>query len=259
MPAIQAVLFDLGGTLLHYDQPPEYSFEALNALGLRAFMKAASEAGAKIADPDLTLRAISRVAAAMEAKAARTMHASTAENAIREGLEAVGIQLRPKPWEAGLAAYYATISATVTSVAGDVPAILAQLTAQGRTLGLVSNTLWSPQMHDADLARFGLLEYLPVRVYSYDAGVVKPHVSIYRQALDRLDVAPAEAVFVGDRLAVDVAGPQKIGMRAVLVATPFRTEENPEIEPDARINALSELPDLLETWDRQIESNQPQA
>ena len=32
MPAIQVVLLDLGGTLLHYEQPPQYSFEALNAL-----------------------------------------------------------------------------------------------------------------------------------------------------------------------------------------------------------------------------------
>ena len=43
----------------------------------------------------------------------------------------------------------------------DAPAVLAQLNAAGRTLGLVSNTLWSPQMHDADLARFGLLALLP--------------------------------------------------------------------------------------------------
>ena len=257
MPAIQAVLFDLGGTLLHYDQPPEYSFENLNSLGLRAFMNSAAASGAKIPDPDLAIRAISRVAAAVEAKAARTYHASTAEDTIREGLEALGLHLRPKAWEAGLAAYYAAISETVTLAKGDVAAVLAELTAEGRTLGLVSNTLWSPAMHDADLARFGLLQYLPVRVYSYDAGVVKPHPAIYRQALDRLDLAPAEAIFVGDRLAVDIAGPQKIGMRAVLVATPFRTEQDVEIQPDAQIASLAELPALLVEWDRAIDGNLP--
>ena len=86
-------------------------------------------------------------------------------------------------------------------------------------------------MHDVDLSRFGLLEYLPVRVYSCVVGVVKPHPNIYRQALDKLDVVPAEAVFVGDKLAVDIAGPQKIGMRAVLVASPYRIEEDPQIAP----------------------------
>ncbi len=108
-------------------------------------------------------------------------------------------------------------------------------------------------MHDADLARFGLLPYLPVRVYSSAFGMVKPHPTIYRHALNQLDVAPAEAVFVGDRLDVDVAGPQKIGMRAVLLASPFRNEQDSEIIPDARINRIDELPALLEQWDKMLE------
>ncbi len=257
MPAIQAVLFDLGGTLLHYDQPPEYSFENLNALGLRAFINTAVASGARIPDPDLALRAISRVAAAVEAKAARTYHAGTAEDTIREGLEALGLHLRPKAWDAGLAAYYAAISETVKPGEGDLAGVLAELTSEGRALGLVSNTLWSPAMHDADLARFDLLQYLPVRVYSYDVGVVKPHPAIYRQALDRLDMAPTEAAFVGDRLVVDIAGPQKIGMRAILVDTPFRKEEDPDIQPDAQIATLAELPFLLAEWDRAIDDKMP--
>jgi putative hydrolase of the HAD superfamily len=253
MPAFQAVLFDLGGTLLHYDQPPEYSLEALNILAARSFLGAIQKAGTRVDDPDLAVRAIGRVAAAMEAKAARTYHANTGENAIREGLEAIGIGIGRKAWDAGLAAYYATISAAARPVDGDVRSVLAQLVAQGRTLGVVSNTLWSPEMHDADIARFGLMEFLPVRVYSYTLGTVKPHPSIYRQALDQLDMAPTEAVFVGDRLVVDVAGPQKIGMRAILVTSPYRNEDDPEIKPDARISSVAELPILLESWDKAIE------
>jgi FMN phosphatase YigB (HAD superfamily) len=253
MPAIQVVLFDLGGTLLHYEQPPQYPFEALNTLGLRAFLKAATEAGARVADPDLAIRAVGRMAAAMEARAARTQYSNTAEVIIRDGLEAVSVNLQAKAWDAGIAAYYRTISEIVRPVEGDPKGVLACLTEQGRSLGLVSNTFWSAEMHDADLARYELLDYLPVRVYSSVAGVVKPHPTIYRQALDQLDVAPAEAVFVGDKLAVDVAGPQKIGMRAILVASPYRVEENPEITPDAHIDTLKELPGLLETWDQVLD------
>ncbi len=80
------------------------------------------------------------------------------------------------------------------------------------------------------------------------------HPAIYRQALDLFDVAPAEAVFVGDRSLQDVAGPQKIGMRAALVASPYRAEADPEIQPDARLATLAELPGLLTAWDRAIES-----
>lgn len=254
MPAIQVVLFDLGGTLLHYEQPPEYSMEALNAMALRELITAAVKAGGKVPNPELAVRAVGRMAAAMEVKARRTHYANTAEVIIQDGLEAVGVKLPPKAWDAGMAAYYAAISSVVRPVDGDPRSVLARLTEQGRSLGLVSNTFWAPAMHDADLARFGLLPYLPVRVYSCAFGMVKPNPSIYRHALDKLDVAPAEAVFVGDKLTVDVAGPQKIGMRAVLISSPFREEEDPDITPDARIGAIGELIDVLDAWDQALDS-----
>jgi putative hydrolase of the HAD superfamily len=253
MPAIQVVLFDLGGTLLHYEQLPDKPMEKVNGDAMRALLAAAVKAGAKVPDPGLAIKAVGRMGAAMEAKARRANLANTAETIIQEGLEAVGVKLPPNAWDAGISAYYASVSAAVMPVDGDAPAVLAHLTAQGRGLGLVSNTFWSPALHDADLARFGLLDYLPVRVYSCAAGITKPHPLIYRQALDALDVAPAEAVFVGDRLDVDIAGPQKIGMRAVLVITPHRAERHPEITPDASIHAIEELLPLLDEWDRALE------
>lgn len=257
MPAIQVVLFDLGGTLLSYEQPPEFTLEKLNVQALRALVAAAVATGAKVPDPDVAVRAVARMAAVMEAKAKRTYYSNTAESIIQEGLEAVGVKLPAKAWDAGLAAFYGTVSNAARPVAGNARAVLAGLTEQGRGLGVVSNTFWAPALHDGDLARFGLLELLPVRVYSYAAGVVKPHPAIYRQALDALDVAPAEAIFVGDRLVVDVAGPQKVGMRAVLVASASRVEEDPEIVPDARIGIIDDLPALLDEWERAFEVRIP--
>jgi FMN phosphatase YigB (HAD superfamily) len=87
--------------------------------------------------------------------------------------------------------------------------------------------------------------------------MTKPHPSIYRHALDKLDVAPAEAIFVGDKLKVDVAGPQRLGMRAALVSSPFRVEADPEITPDACIQTIDELPALLEAWDQALEAQVP--
>jgi HAD superfamily hydrolase (TIGR01509 family) len=254
MPIIQAVLFDLGGTLLHYEQPPDNTFEAMNARALRAFLKVAMQNGTRVADPDLAIRAVSRMAAALEAKAKRTHYSNQAETVVREGLEAVGVRVSEKVFDDAMRAYYDVISEVVRPLEGDTAAVLQRLTDQGRLLGLVSNTLWMPEVHDADLARFGLLEYLPVRVYSSRAGYIKPDERIFRQALDRFDVAPAEAVFVGDKLDVDIAGPQKIGMRGILIASPFREEISDEITPDARIGTLEELPALLDEWDRAIES-----
>jgi putative hydrolase of the HAD superfamily len=257
MPSIQVVLFDLGGTLLHYETPPDNTFEQINRRAISAFLATAAGAGTKIPDAELAVRAVSRMAAAMAAKANRTQHASTCEDVIREGLEAVGVKLTSKVWNVAMVSYYAEVTQVVTPVRPETVSVLERLVSDGRSLGLVSNTMWSPEMHDGHLAKYGMLDLIPVRLYSSAVGVVKPHSSIYRQALDRLDVAPAEAVFVGDKLRVDIAGPQKIGMRAVLLASPFRRENDPEITPDARIDALTELPALLEAWDRAIERQVP--
>lgn len=254
MAVIQVVLFDLGGTLLHYEQPPDNTFDNINANALRAFLQVSIKGGAKINDPELAIRAVGRMAAAMEAKAKRTNYANTAEVIIHDGLAAVGVKVPESAWEGALAAYYDAISSVVQPCAGNLRGVLQELSDQGRQLGVVSNTLWKGEMHDADLARFGLLEFLPVRVYSSVAGFIKPDERVFRKALDRFDVAPAEAVFVGDKLTVDIAGPQKIGMRAVLVASPFRIEVSDEIAPDARIESLEEMPALLDAWDRAIET-----
>ena len=46
---------------------------------------------------------------------------------------------------------------------------------------------------------------------------MKPHPSIFRAALQLLDVTPAEAVMVGDSFKHDVEGALNVGMRAVLL------------------------------------------
>lgn len=254
MPIIQAVLFDLGGTLLHYEHPPENTFEAINGRVLRGFLKVAMQSGVKVSDPELAGRAVARMAAALEAKAKRTHYSNQAETVVREGLEAVGVRMPEKVFGDAMAAYYEVISAAVEPVGDNTADVLSRLSDEGRLLGVVSNTLWAPDIHDADLARFGLLDFLPVRVYSSRAGYIKPDERIFRQALDRFDVAPAEAVFVGDKIAVDVVGPQKIGMRAILVTCPWRDEHSDEVTPDARLESLDELPGLLDAWDKAIET-----
>ena len=63
---------------------------------------------------------------------------------------------------------------------------------------------------------------------------------IFHTACEALGVAPAEAVYVGDDLTLDVDGAQKAGMRGVWMN---RFERNlPEhIRPDAVCTTLHEL------------------
>ncbi len=69
------------------------------------------------------------------------------------------------------------------------------------------------------LFRLGLLPYISPNLclISEAQGVEKSHPEIYRRALALAQVAPNRALMIGDHLERDVAVPQSVGMKAVLL------------------------------------------
>jgi len=132
----------------------------------------------------------------------------------------------------------------------DSLAALATLEGRGLRMGCITNTILLDRgIHEA-LYRLGLVRYFRSAVVSSAMGFRKPHPSLFERALDELGVAPAEAVFVGDRLVDDVSGAQSVGMRAVLTHQ-YRQEalDGSGVRPDAVIRRLSELPAALDRLD----------
>jgi putative hydrolase of the HAD superfamily len=125
----------------------------------------------------------------------------------------------------------------------DVGPTLRMLAARDLRLGLISNThrcLTSFQSH------FELEGLITAAISSSQHGYMKPHPSIFEAALTLLDVAPGEAVMVGDSVEQDIKGARSIGMHAVLVN---RSSEAPVIDEKdgvATIRALTELSDILD-------------
>jgi len=242
---LKAVLFDLGGTLIHYEGPG-VDFAALGQEGLRGFYTTLQRFGLAPAAEAFTAVYRERFARAYRT-IQETLRGDSTDRVLQEGLASLGLSLPDGIWAACRAAYYAPIRAVLRPVEGAAET-LRVLQARGLRLGLVSNTFWPGDVHDADMAAFGLLDLVPKRVYSSAVGYIKPHPEIYRRALAEVGVQPEEAVFVGDRLKEDVAGPQALGLRAVLVEVPFREERDDTIVPDARITSLRELPGVLAAW-----------
>lgn len=116
--------------------------------------------------------------------------------------------------------------------------------AAGFRVAFVSNTQTPPALMRRRLAEFGLLDLAGAAVFSVEVGERKPGERIYRAALDALGVDASSALFVGDRVREDVAGPQALGMRAVLTHE-FRQEDPAGVQPAAVISALPALWDLL--------------
>lgn len=82
-------------------------------------------------------------------------------------------------------------------------------------------------------------------VSSEEVRVYKPHVSMFREVCARLDVDPAQAVYVGDSPWADIAGARNAGMHAVWINR-YAIDWPEDIEPpDAMILSLSELPETV--------------
>jgi putative hydrolase of the HAD superfamily len=115
-------------------------------------------------------------------------------------------------------------------------------------LGLVSNYPCGRSVR-ASLERTQIASHLDVVVVSGDVGLVKPHPRPFEEALGRLGVEPARALYVGDNWLGDVQGAKRLGMRAAFITrydTPEKFDRQPgDHEPDLTIAHLSDLEALL--------------
>jgi FMN phosphatase YigB (HAD superfamily) len=89
---------------------------------------------------------------------------------------------------------------------------LIKLKEQGIKTALISNVA-TP--YKIPVQTLGLKKYFDVIIFSCDAGVAKPALSIYRLALVQLGSSPAEAMMVGDSYKSDVKGPENVGITGI--------------------------------------------
>ena len=129
----------------------------------------------------------------------------------------------------------------------DAAPALAALRQLGLGLGLLSNTHWPRAFHEHFLERDGLAALLDVRCYTSELPFTKPHPHAFLTVLDQLGMCdPSAVVFVGDRPYDDIFGAGRLGMRTVLRPNPLVPDY--EVAPDATIAGLHELVGLVSTW-----------
>jgi putative hydrolase of the HAD superfamily len=120
----------------------------------------------------------------------------------------------------------------------DVPGALESLRHAGMIMGVVSNyEEWLERL----LGSLDVARYFAVRVISGVEGIEKPDLRLFRLALERAAVAPAETVYVGDSPVFDIEPAEEIGMRGVLIDRRNRFPEH----RGARIASMDQLPALI--------------
>lgn len=230
---MRAVLFDLDDTLLDYSGPAPACWEA-------ACRQLAPVAGV---DAAALVAAIHETARWFWSDPAR--HRTERVNMVGAWTKiAAGALARlgcvPDGLAPRLAEEFAERRRAAMRLFDDAAPALARLRAAGVGLALVTNGDAREQRDK--LRRHGLARAFDVVLIEGELGYGKPDPRVYRQALDALGVAPADAWMVGDHLEFDIAAPQRLGLRAAwLDRAGAGLPPDCAVRPDRILRTLAEL------------------
>jgi putative hydrolase of the HAD superfamily len=235
----EAVIFDWGGTLAEWSL---VEFEEIWALAAQHLAPHMGESAV----------ALQQRLAGVELDAWASMadeHRSfTFSDLVARASQALGVDVADALVEEASEHYLDSWLPHIVHDAEAAP-VLAELRQRGLKTALLSNTHWPRHFHERMLERDGLGHLLDARLYTSELDYVKPHPEVFASALAAVEVRePERAIYVGDRLFDDVWGAQQSGLRAI-----HRHNEHVppyDVIPDASITRLSEIPAILDAWER---------
>jgi putative hydrolase of the HAD superfamily len=199
MPRYQAVLFDFFGTLTRCVQRGSAHRTIAELLGCSA------DTLVEVLDRSYYQRASGRF--------------GDAEATLRWVCGQAGVQPSDEAVRAAVASRHRAVRADTRLRAEAVP-VLAALRGQGVRTGLISDCT-----HElpAFLPQLAVAPLLDVRVFSVQVGRCKPDAALYLDACHRLDLAPADCLYVGDGGSQELTGAERAGLTAVRLAAPDLT------------------------------------
>jgi len=231
-----AVLFDLGNTLVYYFERHEF--------------------------PEILRQAITEVQNYLRKK--DVLHVSSEDmwrKVREEDLESSDYRVRPledrlvRIFKLGNLAQSSEIAIAIcrcfmtpifvrASCYEDTIPTLKELKSRGYKMAIVSNTTWgSPaNLWREHIENLGLSRYIDETVFCRDVGWRKPAKQIFEFALEKLQVLPQNCVFVGDDPRWDLVGPCNVGITPMIID---RKGIAQQVEQARLISNLHELIDKL--------------
>jgi putative hydrolase of the HAD superfamily len=197
-PAIQAVTFDVGGTLI----------EVWPSVG-HVYAEAAARHGIK----RLSARALDRRFKAAWRAATNFRHSRSDWAALVDATFR-GLTDRPPSQTFFAELYDRFAEPDAWRIYKDVIPTLEGLMARGLRLGVISN--WDERLRPL-LGRLKLAGYFEVIIVSREVGSPKPSRGIFEHAVRKLGLPPEAVLHVGDSLAMDVSGARGAGLQALLL------------------------------------------
>ena len=134
------------------------------------------------------------------------------------------------------------------NVRQEVPGVLHKIKEMGLKIGLISNVNSRGQV-PTNLTEYNLIHYFDPIVISSEYGRRKPDPSIFHHAASLAIVPTSHCLHVGDRISRDIIGAQKAGFGlTVQIKHKYNHEEiDTGATPDYVITQMTELVDILQS------------
>jgi HAD superfamily hydrolase (TIGR01509 family) len=234
---LKAVLFDLGGTLVDFDDN-----------GLQSSRKALYEFLVQkqyAVLPDRVVQIAKEVWETYTLFADQTMIELNFPRLMQSILYQLQIDDYPETAliEDAIKAFYSPIIEGSYLLQG-ASQLLLTLQENGLKLGLVTDNE-SEVFHNGLLSKYNFEHMFDSIVVSYKLGIKKPHKTMFLKCLEELHINSAEALFIGDKPIHDISGAKNIGLPCVWMKR--KEYIHVPIAPDWTIESIQQLEDLLFT------------
>jgi putative hydrolase of the HAD superfamily len=253
---IQAVLFDMGGTLENL-----YNDEAIRQEATRGLRELLRERGI---DPGLSLpdlqATVSSGLAAYQAWRAQSEIELSAERVWTEFIFVNHGESQERLLAAADdIAFFHEAHYHTRSLRPEAPAVLEALQNLDFRLAIISNVI-SRQLVPHKLVEYGIAHYFDPVVTSSCVGWRKPNERIFDEAVRLMELPPKACAYVGDTVSRDVIGARRAGFGLAIQIKSFLTERSDrgteKVPPDAAIHDLMEVVDLVTPDRERIHENQ---
>ena len=238
--AIEAVIFDLGETLIHFEGDWDEVFQRART----NLMDALEEGGVKVDRAEFSEAFKDAVERAHRRREEDYVERPSTV-LVRDTLADFGHDdVEPEVIRAAVESMYRVSQRHWEPIEGARDTV-EFLVDRGYQVGMISNASDVDDVHYL-VDKLDVRDYLDPIVVSAGVGMRKPSPEVFKPVLEAWDLPAGAVVMVGDTLNADILGAQRVGMHQIWVRSAEDREDNrswrEKVEPEASVGHVSEVP-----------------
>lgn len=236
MDGVKVIFFDMGNTLLHFHYGN--SDEEKDEQGLIYLTRYLNKFNSNITITEVKNIFFKNWIEGIEDRT-RTFKEYPIEDFLNDFLAAYNIKLHINECIEAINEFYTEYRENVF-FENNLYDILKAIKDKGYRIGVISNTCYYDEVMKECFKKAGIYELIDNFTFSYALRLGKPNVKIFKTAIEAMEIIPAEAVMIGDKLKSDIKPALDLGIKTIWLNNK-NEKVNDEIIPDLEVSSIGEL------------------